>query len=228
MLAVSEDWSKSYPDAHVGILAMSDVSNPENHPALNEEKRALEEDLRPLFKSPEELKDLKPVRAYQSYYKRFKKSYHVLAQLESVVFKGKGIPKVAALVEAMFMEELRNMLLTAGHDLDLIEEQLSLDVAKGEETYIKLNGREQLLKAGDMMISDAQGIISSIIYGPDRRTMIRPETTRVLFTVYGVPGVSEQQVLQHLQGIERNVKLVTPSSVTELIQVYSRHFHYRS
>lgn len=221
MLTVSEDWSKAHPEAHVGILAMSGVSNPVNHPALNEEIRALEADLRALFKNPEELKTLQPIRAYQAYYKRFKKSYHVLAQLESVVFKGKEIPKVAALVEAMFMEELRNMLLTAGHDLDLIQQGLSLDVSKGRESYLRMNGQEQQLKAGDMMISDAQGIISSIIYGPDRRTMIRPDTTRVLFTVYGVPGVTEQQVMQHLGGIERNVGLVTASSQTEFIKVYS-------
>jgi len=221
MLTVSEDWSKAHPEAHVGILAMSGVSNPENPPALNKEKRALEADLRALFKNSEELKTLQPIRAYQAYYKRFKKSYHVLAQLESVVFKGKEIPKVAALVEAMFMEELRNMLLTAGHDLDLIQQGLSLDVARGRESYLRMNGQEQQLKAGDMMISDAQGIISSIIYGPDRRTMIGPDTTRVLFTVYGVPGVTELQVMQHLVGIERNVRLVTANSQTELIKVYS-------
>lgn len=221
MLTVSEDWSKAYPDAHVGILAMGKVSNLASDTGLEGEKRILEEDLRALFKNSEELKALDPIRAYQAYYKRFKKNYHVLAQLESVVFKGKEIPKVAALVEAMFMEELRNMLLTAGHDLDLIEPALRLSVAKGQETYIRLNGQEQKLKAGDMMISDAQGVISTIIYGPDRRTMIRPDTKRVLFTVYGVPGVRDHQVLQHLQGIERNVMLVTPSAETEILKVYS-------
>jgi DNA/RNA-binding domain of Phe-tRNA-synthetase-like protein len=221
MLIISEDWSKAYPDAHVGILAMRKVKNPATNPALDDEKRALEEDLRALFKNPEELKGLEPIRAYQAYYRRFKKTYHVQAQLESVVFKGKGIPKVAALVEAMFMEELRNMLLTAGHDLDLVEPPLRLEVARETEAYVRLNGQEQMLKAGDMTISDAQGIISSIIYGPDRRTMIRGDTTSVLFTVYGVPGVGEHQVYQHLQGIERNVRLVIPSAETEVLKVYS-------
>jgi DNA/RNA-binding domain of Phe-tRNA-synthetase-like protein len=221
MLIVSEDWSRAYPDAHVGILAMRKVINPASHPALDDEKRALEDDLRTLFKNPEELKSVEPIRSYQAYYKHFKKTYHVQAQLVSVAFKGKGIPKVAALVEAMFMEELRNMLLTAGHDLDLIEPPLSLNVARETEAYVRLNGQEQMLKAGDMTISDAHGIISSIIYGPDRRTMIRPDTTSVLFTVYGVPGVGEHQVHQHLQGIERNVRLVIPSAETHIIKVYS-------
>ena len=42
---------------------------------------------------------------------------------------------------------------------------------------------EQQMKPGDMMISDARGVISSIVYGPDQRTRITPETTRVLLTV---------------------------------------------
>jgi hypothetical protein len=34
-----------------------------------------------------------------------------------VALKGKAIPRQAALVEAMFMAELENLILTAGHDL---------------------------------------------------------------------------------------------------------------
>lgn len=220
MLTISPEWREAYPDAHVGILAMNRLVNVAPSPALEDEKRILEEDLRTLFRSPDDLKALDPIRAYQAYYKRFKKSYHVLGQLESVVFKGKPIPTIAPLVEIMFMEELRNMLLTAGHDLDRISSPVRLNVALGTETYVRLNGQEQVLKAGDMMISDASGIISSIIYGPDRRTMISKETTRALFTVYGVPGVGRQQVLQHLQGIERNARLAAPGAETEFCEVF--------
>lgn len=59
-------------------------------------------------------------QAYAAYYKKFKKSYHVLAQLESVIFNGRWLPNTAALVAAMCMAELKNMLLIAGHDLDKI------------------------------------------------------------------------------------------------------------
>jgi len=220
MLDVSADWKKAYPDAHVGILALSNVTNPDRHPNLEREKEILEADLRALFKDPSELKHLHPIMRYQAYYKRFKKTYHVLPQLQSVVFKGKSIPRVAILVESMFMEELRNTLLTAGHDLDLVKLPLKLDVAKGDEKYIKISGAEQTLKQGDMFIADSEAVMSSIIYGPDRRTMIRPSTTKVLFTVYGVPGIEEQSVLQHLRGIEANVRLVAPEASLDLIQVY--------
>lgn len=221
MLTISERWKQTYPDSHVGILAMDGVENTERHPGLDRQKEELEADLRALFKDPAELKELATVRAYRDYYKRFKKSYHVLQQLESVVFKGKSIPGVSALVEAMFMEELRNMLLTAGHDLDVVTAPVTLDAAQGNEKYVRMNGGEQPLKSGDMIISDAVGVISSIIYGPDRRTAIRPSTTRVLFTVYGVSGIGERAVLQHLLGIETNVMLVSPRASTLHLKVYS-------
>lgn len=220
MLIVSDDWRKAYPEARVGILVLRGVTNPEHHAALEREKKQLEEDLRAVFKDPAELKSLDPIRSYQSYYKRFKKSYHVQQQLESLVFKGKSIPRVAVLVEAMFMEELRNMLLTAGHDFDSLETPLKLDTSKGNEKYVRINGQEQDLKPGDMIISDAQGIISSVIYGPDKRTRIVPATKNVLFATYGVPGVGERAVQQHLEGIAANVKLVSPESTVGLLHVY--------
>jgi len=220
MFRVSDDWKRAYPGAHAGILAMSNVINPSRHAELDQQKEELETDLRTLFKEPDSLKSLGPIKAYQAYFKRFKKTYHVFQQLESVIFKGKPIPQVAALVEAMFMEELRNMLLTAGHDLDAVQIPLKLDSAKGNEKYIRMNGQEQVLKAGDMMIADSVGVVSSVIYGPDRRTMITADTKRVLFTVYAVPGIGAQAVRQHLEGIEANIRLVSPDAQLEQLEVY--------
>lgn len=221
MFRVSDDWKRAYPGAHAGILAMRNVINPSRHLELDQQKEELETDLRTLFKEPDSLKSLGPIKAYQAYFKRFKKTYHVFQQLESVIFKGKPIPQVAALVEAMFMEELRNMLLTAGHDLDAVQIPLKLDTAKGNEKYIRMNGQEQVLKAGDMMIADSVAVISSVIYGPDRRTMITADTKRVLFTVYAVPGIGGQAVRQHLEGIEANIRLVSPDAQMELLEVHS-------
>jgi DNA/RNA-binding domain of Phe-tRNA-synthetase-like protein len=199
---------------------MSEVSNPERHPELALKKKDAESQLRASFKAPADLKALPVISAYRDYYKRFKKSYHILAQLESIIFKAKPIPHVAALVEAMFMAELTNMLLTAGHDLDAVDLPARLDVAQGGEKYVRINGQEQELKAGDMIIADAEGVISSVIYGPDQRTRIMPATRKVLFTSYAVPGIGEEAVRRHLEGIESNVRIVAPDSKVELMKVY--------
>lgn len=201
---------------------MNDVSNPSQHSRLDQLKQELEEYLRARFEGYDRaaFKDITILKAYAAYYKRFKKTYHVQHQLESVVLKNKSIPSVSALVEAMFMAELKNLLLTAGHDLDIAAPPITIEVAKGSESYLRLNRQEQQAKPDDMMIADAEGILSTIIYGPDRRTRIRPETNHVLYTVYAPPGIGEPIVHQHLEDIRENVRIIAPGASVEEFNVF--------
>jgi DNA/RNA-binding domain of Phe-tRNA-synthetase-like protein len=201
---------------------MRDAANPAHHPVLESRKEALEEELRSRFSGQDRAALVKhPVlQAYAAYYRQFKKTYHVQLQLESLLFKGKSIPTVAALVEAMFMAEMNNLLLTAGHDLDAVRFPVTLDTARGTESYTLLRGEPQTPKAGDMMIVDREGIISNIVYGPDQRTQITPQTRNVLFTVYAPPGIDEPLIERHLQEIRQNVQLVAENAQVELLQVF--------
>ena len=223
MLVASEAWRITYPSAAVGLLAMHGVSNPEQDAGLQAQKRSLEVELREHYAGYDRaaLKELPILNAYAEYYRQFKKTYHVQLQLESVVFQGKPLPSGSALVEAMFMAELEDHLLTAGHDLEAIELPVRIDVARGEERYVRLNGREQTLKAGDMYIADGQGILSSILYGPDQRTQIRPETSQVLFTTYAPPGIGDHAVRHHLETIRDNVHIATPEGAVVTLAVYT-------
>jgi DNA/RNA-binding domain of Phe-tRNA-synthetase-like protein len=222
MITVSGSWKMTYPKAHLGTLAMRDVTNPRHHAALEQRKRALEEELRADFAgyNKADLAALPTMQAYRAYYKRFKKTYHVLLQLRSVALEDKPIPSVSALVEAMFMAEIKNGLLTAGHDLDLVHHPITLNVAQGDEHYVMLNRREQTLKSGDMIMTDANGVICSVIYGSDQRTAIGPETRRVLFVVYAPEGISADEVHRHLEDIRDNVQLITPDAVTQQLHIY--------
>ncbi len=222
MIIISDKIKKVYPKALLGILAIRNVCNPKKHEELDRCKLELENNLREKYAGLDKayLKNMEPIKTFSDYYKRFKKTYHVLLQLESIVFKNKSIPKVASLVEAMFMAELKNLLLTAGHDLDAIDLPIKLDVSSGGEKYIQLSGQEKELILNDMMVSDLQGIISSIIYGPDKRTQIKPDTRNVLFVVYAPPGIEKSKVFQHLQDIQKYVHIIAPKSEIELLKVF--------
>jgi DNA/RNA-binding domain of Phe-tRNA-synthetase-like protein len=222
MFDVTSAWKSAFPGAHAGVLVMRNVSNPAHHGELEKRKMELEEGLRLQFSGQDRaaLAGHPVLRVYNEYYRRFKKTYHVQLQLESIVLKGKSIPSVAALVESMFMAEVKNMLLTAGHDLDTLQLPLTLDVTTGNESYMVLRGENQVVKAGDMMISDGMGIISNIIYGPDQRTQITANTGNVVFTVYAPSGINEPAILQHLHDIQEYVMLVAPAAQVELLKVY--------
>jgi len=216
-------WRDAYPGASAGILAVRGASNPAAHSELEQRKQALEATLRDRFGglSRAEIEALPTVQAYNAYYKPFKKTYHVQLQLESIAFKGKSIPSVAALVEAMFMAEIKNQLLTAGHDLERLQLPVTLDVAQGTEQYTLMRGQEQVLKAGDMFMADELGILSSILYGPDLRSQITAETRNALFTVYAPPGIEPQAVQAHLEDLRDNVLLIAPQAEVLALHVFS-------
>ena len=75
--------------------------------------------------------------------------------------------------------------------------------------------RTQQLKADDMHMADAQGVVSSVIYGPDQRTRITAATRAVLFVTYAPKGIEETALRQHLDRIEEYVRLVSPVAAVE-------------
>jgi DNA/RNA-binding domain of Phe-tRNA-synthetase-like protein len=222
MFEISPALTTAYPGAHAGVLAMKNVTNPPQCPSLDIQKEALENQIRERFSGQDRsaILALPVIQAYEAYYKPFKKTYHVQLQLESIAFKGKTLPNIAALVEAMFMAEVKNLLLTAGHDLDKVDLPVMMDVAQGDESYTLLRGQEQTLKTGDMFMADRKGVISSIIYGPDLRTPITNATRHAIFTVYAPPGIEISTIEQHLADIRQNVLVVAPEAQIELLQVY--------
>ncbi len=222
MLHVTPVWQSAFPNAHAGVLVMWNVSNPAHHAELEKQKAELEEHLRAQFTGQDRaaIASHPFLKVYGEYYKRFKKTYHLQLQLESIVLKGKSIPTVASLVECMFMGEMKNFLLTAVHDLDTLQLPLTLDVTQGTESYTVMRGEEQIVKAGDMMISDQTGIISNIIYGPDQRTQITESTRNVAFTVYAPAGIDEQAIMQHLQDMRDYVLVIAPQAQVELLKVF--------
>jgi DNA/RNA-binding domain of Phe-tRNA-synthetase-like protein len=196
----------------IGILAMEIAqSTPDDR--LRAAKRQLEGELQEKFgqAAREELKVLVPMNAYVAYYKKYGYTYHVLSQLESVA-RGKSIPEALPPVTSMFMAELKNGILTAGHDLDKVRFPLGCLMATGGEAYTVLNGKTATCVAGDWMIADQEGVLSSILRGPDLRTAITRQTKRVLYTAYTPVGVSEPMLRRHLSDIEALNRLFSESS----------------
>jgi len=81
----------------------------------------------------------------------------------------------------MFTAELDSLVLTSGHDLRALRIPLVVDVAVAGDAYTTLSGKDRMLRAGDMIVRDAEGIIASVAYGPDDRTRLRPDTDAAPF-----------------------------------------------
>lgn len=215
MLQISKELKGAYTGGCIGEISFKNVKVDEaGMISLKKVKEELSDSLRSKYKDYNRaaLIQVEPVNSYVTYYKRFKKTYHVLLQLESIILKGKSIPESNPLVMIMFMAELKNLILTAAHDLDRIALPVGVELSKGDEGYQLLNDMEKELPTGDMFMEDREGIISSIIYGPDNRTQISEKTNKVLYTIYAPPGIEESLINEHLNDIAHYIQLAAPQA----------------
>ena len=220
---ISEEWRNKFLGSHIGMLLIGNVDNSKRKTPLDERKKEIESRVREKFAgySRGDLLKFETLNAYRKYYKKFDKTYHVLLQLESVVHKEKSLPNINPLVDACFASEMDTFLLTAGHDTDLLEGTISIDVTSGTESFTQMNGNSRILKADDMMMKDEKGVVCTIIYGQDQRTPISPKTKRALYVAYVPEGIIRNAVVSHLDTIKDNVLLFAPEANVEYQEVHS-------
>jgi DNA/RNA-binding domain of Phe-tRNA-synthetase-like protein len=223
MLSISatDDWRTTHPGAVIGLLELSGVDNSRPSAELDAQKRETEPRLRERYQgfARADFVSLPVMAAYQKYYKRFTKTYHVLLQVESIVLKGKSLPDVSPLVDANFTAEVDTLVLTAGHDVAKLQGLVYMDVSRDGDQITRMNGAPKDMDAGDMVMRDATGVVCSIIYGQDNVSPISSATTHVLYVAYAPVGVPAEAVGDHLRRIEANVRVFCPNARVEQSQL---------
>ena len=220
-IAASEEWRSAHPGALIGLLELSGAENTQPSPELDQVKRETEASLRQRYAgfTRQDFLSLPVMAAYERYYRRFDKTYHVLLQLESIVMKGKSLPHVSPLVDANFTAEVETLVLTAGHDVARLEGEVVMDVSLPGERMLQMNGTDKVILAGDMVMRDEMGICCSILYGQDNRSPITSETHSVLYVAYAPSGVGAAAVQAQLTMIDAHVRLFSPQARVEQMRL---------
>jgi DNA/RNA-binding domain of Phe-tRNA-synthetase-like protein len=225
MLSISSTaaWRTAHPGAVIGLLELSGIDNTQPSSQLDDRKLATEARLRERYHgfTRQDFLALPVMAAYAQYYKRFSKTYHVLLQLESIVLKTKGLPNVSPLVDSNFIAEVETLVLTAGHDVEKLRGDVSIDASRDGDQLTQMAGMAKAIRSGDMIMRDGQGISCSVIYGQDNRSPVSPETSGVLYVAYAPVGVPTETVMAQLRAIEDNVRAFSPRAVREQQQLLS-------
>ena len=219
MLSISatSSWRETHPGGSIGLLEISGVEYSSPVPFLEQHKREVEGSLRQHYHCFErqDFLALPVMAAYDRYYTRFNKTYHVQLQVESIVLKGRDLPAVSPLVDANFAAEVETFILTAGHDADRLQPPVSMDVSREGDLMTLMNGTQKSIYPGDMVMRDSEEICCSIIYGQDNRSLITSMTTHALYVAYAPAGISTDLVEMQLHKIEANIRLFSPNARLE-------------
>lgn len=113
MIIFDKNIEQIYPGTQLGVLIVKGIS--QKAECKKEDEVIFLNALRKKYEgvTRKELKTQSPVDAYAAYYKRFGQSYHLLAQLDSMLKGEKTCEFKSPLLQSMFFNELESMLLTA-------------------------------------------------------------------------------------------------------------------
>ena len=207
-----------YPGAHFGSLTTNNLQNMKKNSDLETTKRSLEQKIRETYPDPA---NDPTISDYNLYYAKWSKIYPIAFQIKSIK-TGRNFPNVSTYVDAMFLSELENRILTSGHDRDAIQGTLTYDLAEDGEEYVKLNGKKQTLVKNDVVLRDNEGILGSILFGPAARTSITNETANPLYFAWCPIGINMENIQHHLGTILEYLKIVYGEIQSEQL-IYKLH-----
>lgn len=156
---------------------------------------------------------------YYRYFKKYKKTYPVLQQLESLLLKGRPFPGGRPVNEVAFLAELQTQILMGTHDIDRMIGSVELFCPAEKLTYPGMRGEPVHTYPGDVSGRDDGGIILGMIAGADERTFIRPDSTHVAYLVFGAPGVTGNDIQEGLSLLNRYAKTLAPDAETREIVI---------
>lgn len=149
------------------------------------------------------------------YFKKYKKTYPVLQQLESILLKGRPFPSGRPINEIAFLTELRTQVLSGAHDAEQVMGAVELFCPEEKLPFIGLRGEEVHVYPGDTSARDDGGIIFSMIAGADHRTCLRPESRHVFYPFFAAPDTTREQLLPAMELLASYVRVLAPGAQME-------------
>lgn len=152
---------------------------------------------------------------YFRFFKKFKKTYPVVLQYESLAFKGRPFPKSNPVIELPYIVEVSTMILSGCHDIDRIQGDLVIYTPAEKEPFMGMRGEMTHTYPNDMAGRDDGGIILSMIAGADDRTAGKTDSRNVFYPIFGTPGQDPEELRAAADAMVKIVKVLAPNAVTE-------------
>ena len=152
---------------------------------------------------------------YFRFFKKFKKTYPVMMQFESVLLKGKPFPAYNPVAEVPFFFEIMTHVLSGAHDADRINGAVEIYLATQKEEFPGLRGTPFHTYPGDVCGRDQEGIIFSTIAGADARTCARTDSRHVMYPVFGTPELPERVLWDAMEILIGYIKVLSPDARIE-------------
>ena len=149
---------------------------------------------------------------YFRYFRKFRKTYPVMMQVESFLLKGRPFPEGRYVNAVAFLTELRTRALLGTHDGEKVAGDIVFYTETAKTPFPSIHGGDAHSYPGDVTGRDDEGIIISMIGGVDARTCISDDSRHALYFVFGTPGMTVEELSAHLDTAEGYAKVLAPDA----------------
>lgn len=155
---------------------------------------------------------------YFRYFKKFKKSYPVMMQLESYLLKGRPFPSGNPINEIAFLAELKTQILLGSHDIDKIEGDMVLFCGTEKTDFPGMRGEPIHIYPGDVSARDDRDIILSMIAGADDRTYITEDSRNIAYIFFATDKTPDTQFDQMAALLDGYIHTLAPAAEVQLVR----------
>lgn len=198
---ISEQIFKRFPGYVRGVVIADGVVNSTTPPALTEQMRAAEEDLRARV-SLDHIAEHPRIRAWREAYRsfgarpsEFRSSIEALARR---VLRGEPLPAINALVDIGNLVSIRYLLPAGGHAIDVLTGDIALRLAEGDESFTPFGSEvEEHPLPGEIIFAEGSTVLTRRwTWRQASHTLTRLDTRAIEFNVDGLPPVPATEVEQ--------------------------------
>jgi DNA/RNA-binding domain of Phe-tRNA-synthetase-like protein len=197
--SISPEIFARFPGYVRGVVIAHDVSNGPSPAELVDLLRAGEESVRArvvLEKIAEEPR----IKAWREAYRAFgAKPSEFRSSVEAMArraLRGDEIPAISALVDIGNVISLRHLIPAGGHAIDLLNGDIELRFATGEEAFVPFGSEEMEhpLPGEVVFVEDDTVLTRRWTWRQGNHTLTLPETTAIEFNVDGLPPVDLAEI----------------------------------
>lgn len=186
------NFEKKFPDLSFGAAIIEGCQYSEKHSTeFKSYKKQILDSLR---------KDHKSVHRNISCFADFFQSWGFDCPLPDYLKKtiNQGFPNRNIFLDTHIVTEMTNGILMGIQDYKKFAGEIRIDIAKEGEEFIGI-GSTITCKEGEIVVRDNEGIVASLLQGPDKKTLTSPKTTDVVIYAFMVPGIEKTSIEQSLK-----------------------------
>ena len=202
---------EKFPNLKIGVLVARDIDNSKHNDELQQEIRDVELHIRNNFEL-QKLVDFPLVKDWRDAYSAFgAKPKTFKNSIESIlrrVLKGDNIPNINTVVNLYNMISMKHILPADGDDIDKVEGDIVLTIAKGVESFTLLGSmKQETAEPGEVIYRDDKKVLCRRWNWREcDKSKMTPETKNVVIVLEALASATKERLEQALQELKEKAE----------------------